>query len=87
MSRIIWIPNIHELNVNDLTHTFLDFDLSDSFLGLLVSHLSRYYDRDSIRNILVVAPTHIPKKVDPSLIAPNRLYRSINIQMLVIPQQ
>jgi ATP-dependent 26S proteasome regulatory subunit len=84
---IIWIPNIHELNANDLTHAFLDFDLSDSFLGLLVSHLSRDYDRDSIRNILVIAPTHIPQKVDPALIAPNRLDRSINIQMLVIPQQ
>jgi SpoVK/Ycf46/Vps4 family AAA+-type ATPase len=84
---IIWIPNIHELNVNDLTHAFLDFDLSDSFLGLLVSHLSRDYDRDSIRNILVIAPTHIPQKVDPALIAPNRLDRSINIRMLVIPQR
>nr|YP_010184960.1 Ycf2 [Pseudotsuga brevifolia]QVH34639.1 Ycf2 [Pseudotsuga brevifolia] len=82
---IIWIPNIHELNVNDLTLSLLGFDLTDSFLGLLVHHLSR--DKDSLRNILVIAPTHIPQKVDPALIAPNRLDRSINIRMLVIPQR
>ena len=84
---IIWIPNIHELNVNDLTHSFLGLDLAYSFLGLLVNHLSRDDEKDSIRNILVIAPTHIPQKVDPALIAPNRLDRSINIRMLVIPQR
>nr|YP_009158473.1 hypothetical protein [Dioon spinulosum]YP_009158492.1 hypothetical protein [Dioon spinulosum]AFS64418.1 hypothetical protein [Dioon spinulosum]AFS64485.1 hypothetical protein [Dioon spinulosum]BAR93679.1 hypothetical protein [Dioon spinulosum]BAR93698.1 hypothetical protein [Dioon spinulosum]BDI62879.1 hypothetical protein RF2 [Dioon spinulosum] len=75
---IIWIPNIHELNVNYLTHFFL---------GLLVNHLSRDDEKDSTRNILVIASTHIPKKVDPAPIAPNRLDRSINIRMLPIPQR
>nr|YP_010309947.1 hypothetical protein MRX01_pgp025 [Larix griffithii]UMY72448.1 hypothetical protein [Larix griffithii] len=75
---IIWIPNIHELNVNDLT---LGLDLTESFLGLLLHHISR--DKDSLRNILVIASTHIPQKVDPALISPNRLDRSINIRMLV----
>nr|YP_009268393.1 hypothetical protein [Tsuga chinensis]BAV19299.1 hypothetical protein [Tsuga chinensis] len=77
---IIWIPNIHELNV-------LDSDFNSFFLGLLVNHISRDDEKDSIRNILVIASTHIPKKVDPALIAPNRLDRSINIRMLVIPQR
>nr|YP_009268451.1 hypothetical protein [Pseudolarix amabilis]BAV19357.1 hypothetical protein [Pseudolarix amabilis] len=85
---IIWIPNIHELNVNDPTHSsFLGLDLTSSFLGLLVNHLSRGDDKNSIRNILVIATTHIPQKVDPALIAPNRLDRSINIRMLIIPQR
>nr|QUV77273.1 hypothetical protein RF2 [Markhamia cauda-felina]QUV77274.1 hypothetical protein RF2 [Markhamia cauda-felina] len=69
---IIWIPNIHDLDVND------------SDLGLLVNHLS---ERCSTRNILVIASTHIPQKVDPSLIAPNKLNTCIKIRRLLIPQQ
>nr|QWW91917.1 hypothetical protein RF2 [Keteleeria fortunei var. cyclolepis] len=84
---IIWIPNIHELNVNDLNHVNSGLNLTDFFLGVLVNHLSIDDEKDSIRNILVIAPTHIPQKVDPSLIAPNRLDRSINIRTLVIPQR
>ncbi|CAN1364719.1 Protein Ycf2, partial [Linum perenne] len=46
-------------------------------LGLLVNHLSS----------LVIASTHIPQKVDPALIAPNRLHTCIKIRRLLIPQQ
>nr|WRW10986.1 Ycf2 protein [Aeginetia sinensis]WRW11012.1 Ycf2 protein [Aeginetia sinensis] len=69
---IIWIPNIHDLELN-----YLSF-------GLLVNHLS---ERCSTRNILVIASTHIPQKVDPALIAPNKLNTCINIRRLLIPQQ
>nr|AMH87587.1 Ycf2 [Syringa meyeri] len=72
---IIWIPNIHDLDVNGLNY------LSR---GLLVNHLS---ERCSTRNILVIASTHIPQKVDPALIAPNKLNRCIKIRRLLIPQQ
>ncbi|PHT38424.1 hypothetical protein CQW23_21997 [Capsicum baccatum] len=61
---IIWIRNIHDLGVN------VSNELS---LGLLVNHLSNDCERCSTRNILVVASTHIPQKVDPALIAPNKL--------------
>nr|ULF03459.1 Ycf2 protein [Cathaya argyrophylla]ULF47463.1 Ycf2 protein [Cathaya argyrophylla]ULF47559.1 Ycf2 protein [Cathaya argyrophylla] len=85
---IIWIPSIHELNVNDLTsYSFLGLGFTEFLLGLLVNHLSRDDEKEAIKNILVIAPTHIPQKVDPALIAPNRLDRSINIRMLVIPQR
>ncbi|MCD7468361.1 Protein Ycf2 A [Datura stramonium] len=67
---IIWIPNIHDLDVNESN------DLS---LGLLVNHLSRDSERCSTRNILVIASTHIPPKVDPTLIAPNKLNTCIKI--------
>nr|YP_009243520.1 ycf2 [Pinus armandii]AJT70433.1 ycf2 [Pinus armandii]UDN39188.1 Ycf2 [Pinus armandii]UDN39262.1 Ycf2 [Pinus armandii] len=84
---IIWIPNIHELNVNDtITHLF-GLGFTDSFLGLLLNYISRGGEKDSIRNILFIASTHIPQRVDPALIAPNRLDSSINIRMLVIPQR
>nr|YP_009306513.1 Ycf2 [Helwingia himalaica]YP_009306538.1 Ycf2 [Helwingia himalaica]AOP19430.1 Ycf2 [Helwingia himalaica]AOP19455.1 Ycf2 [Helwingia himalaica] len=75
---IIWIPNIHDLDVNE----------SNSLsLGLLVNHLSRDCERYSTRNILVIASTHIPQKVDPALIAPNKLNTCIKIRRLLIPQQ
>nr|AET47076.1 hypothetical chloroplast protein [Pinus nigra] len=86
---IIWIPNIHELNLNDATNYLFGFGFTDLFLSVLMNNLFRFRDgeKDSMRNILVIASTHIPQRVDPALIAPNRLDRSINIRMLVIPQR
>nr|YP_010294668.1 Ycf2 [Callerya nitida var. hirsutissima]ULQ68820.1 Ycf2 [Callerya nitida var. hirsutissima] len=75
---IIWIPNIHDLNLNESN------DLSP---GLLVNYLSRDCEKFSTRNILVIASTHIPQKVDPTLIAPNKLNTCIKIRRLLIPQQ
>nr|YP_010565976.1 hypothetical protein RF2 [Medicago murex]UZC30608.1 hypothetical protein RF2 [Medicago murex]UZC30684.1 hypothetical protein RF2 [Medicago murex] len=75
---IIWIPNIHDLDGNESN------DLS---LGLLVNSLSSDSEKSSTRNILVIASTHIPQKVDPALIAPNKLNTCIKIRRLLIPQQ
>nr|YP_011017271.1 Ycf2 [Calystegia hederacea]YP_011017288.1 Ycf2 [Calystegia hederacea]WQF68934.1 Ycf2 [Calystegia hederacea]WQF68951.1 Ycf2 [Calystegia hederacea] len=75
---IIWIPNIHDLDVNESNYLSL---------GLLVNHLSRDCERCSTRNILVIASTHIPQKVDPALIAPNKLNTCIKLRRLLIPQQ
>uniref|UniRef100_K4D006 Ycf2 N-terminal domain-containing protein n=1 Tax=Solanum lycopersicum TaxID=4081 RepID=K4D006_SOLLC len=43
--------------------------------------------KGSTRNILVIASTHIPQKVGPTLIAPNKLNTCIKIRRLLIPQQ
>nr|WEG92325.1 hypothetical protein RF2 [Oemleria cerasiformis]WEG92326.1 hypothetical protein RF2 [Oemleria cerasiformis] len=75
---IIWIPKIHDLDVNESNYLSL---------GLLVNYLSRDCERCSTRNILVIASTHIPQKVDPALIAPNKLNTCIKIRRLLIPQQ
>jgi hypothetical protein len=75
---IIWIPNIHDLYVNESNYLSL---------GLLVNYLSRDCERCSTRNILVIASTHIPQKVDPALLAPNKLNTCIKIRRLLIPQQ
>nr|YP_010426522.1 Ycf2 [Phyllolobium chinense]USM11214.1 Ycf2 [Phyllolobium chinense] len=75
---IIWIPNIHDLNMNESN------DLS---LGLFVNYLSRDSQRCSTGKILVIASTHIPQKVDPALIAPDKLNTCIKIRRLLIPQQ
>nr|YP_010132207.1 hypothetical protein Ycf2 [Stemona tuberosa]YP_010132225.1 hypothetical protein Ycf2 [Stemona tuberosa]QQD89941.1 hypothetical protein Ycf2 [Stemona tuberosa]QQD89959.1 hypothetical protein Ycf2 [Stemona tuberosa]UYC32674.1 hypothetical protein Ycf2 [Stemona tuberosa]UYC32692.1 hypothetical protein Ycf2 [Stemona tuberosa] len=75
---IIWIPNIHDLYVNESNYLSL---------GLLENYLSRDCERCSTRKILVIASTHIPQKVDPALIAPNKLNTCIKIRRLLIPQQ
>nr|YP_001430146.1 ycf2 protein [Cuscuta reflexa]P32033.2 RecName: Full=Protein Ycf2 [Cuscuta reflexa]CAM98433.1 ycf2 protein [Cuscuta reflexa] len=75
---IIWIPNIHDLDVNESNYLSL---------GLLVNHLSRDCERCSPINILVIASTHIPQKVDPALIAPKKLNTCIKLRRLLIPQQ
>nr|UFI07857.1 putative RF21 [Arceuthobium verticilliflorum] len=75
---IIWIPNIHDLDVNE----------SNSLsVGLLVNFLSRDCERSLTRNTLVIASTHKPQKVDPALIAPNNLNTFIKIRRFIIPHQ
>ncbi|KAK4435094.1 protein Ycf2 A [Sesamum alatum] len=51
---IIWIPNIHDLDMTESNYLSL---------GLLVKHLS---ESCSTRNILVIASTHIPQEVVPA---------------------
>nr|YP_010146636.1 Ycf2 [Dioscorea nipponica]YP_010146654.1 Ycf2 [Dioscorea nipponica]AYI68638.1 hypothetical chloroplast RF2 [Dioscorea polystachya]AYI68657.1 hypothetical chloroplast RF2 [Dioscorea polystachya]AYI68724.1 hypothetical chloroplast RF2 [Dioscorea polystachya]AYI68743.1 hypothetical chloroplast RF2 [Dioscorea polystachya]AYI68810.1 hypothetical chloroplast RF2 [Dioscorea polystachya] len=75
---IIWIPNIHDLYVNESNYLSI---------GLLENYLSRDCERCSTSNILVIASTHIPQKVDPALIAPNKLNTCIKIRRLLIPQR
>ncbi|XP_052479559.1 protein Ycf2-like [Gossypium raimondii] len=75
---IIWIPNIHDLDVNEENYLSL---------GLLMNYLSKDCERCSTRNILVIASNHIPQKVDPTLIVPNKLNTCIKIRRLLIPQQ
>ncbi|KAL8198037.1 hypothetical protein R6Q57_029791 [Mikania cordata] len=72
---IIWMPNIHDLDVIESNYFSL---------GLLVNLLSRDYET---RNILVISSNHIPQKVDPALIAPNKLNTCIKIRRILIPQQ
>nr|YP_009663774.1 Ycf2 protein [Cuscuta boldinghii]YP_009663798.1 Ycf2 protein [Cuscuta boldinghii]QCW07709.1 Ycf2 protein [Cuscuta boldinghii]QCW07710.1 Ycf2 protein [Cuscuta boldinghii] len=75
---IIWIPNIHDLDVNEAN------SLS---LGLLVNQLSRDCERCSPRNNIFIASTHLPQKVDPALIAPKKLNTCIKLRRLLSSQQ
>nr|YP_009747955.1 Ycf2 protein [Chamaegastrodia shikokiana]YP_009747963.1 Ycf2 protein [Chamaegastrodia shikokiana]QII89635.1 Ycf2 protein [Chamaegastrodia shikokiana]QII89643.1 Ycf2 protein [Chamaegastrodia shikokiana] len=75
---IIWIPNIHDLHVNESNYLSL---------GLLENSLSRDCERCSTGKILVIASTHIPQKVDPALIAPKKFNTCIKIRRLLLPQQ
>nr|YP_009434996.1 hypothetical chloroplast RF2 [Lobelia holstii]YP_009435021.1 hypothetical chloroplast RF2 [Lobelia holstii]ATG24997.1 hypothetical chloroplast RF2 [Lobelia holstii]ATG25024.1 hypothetical chloroplast RF2 [Lobelia holstii] len=75
---IIWIPNIHEL----------PFRESGSLsAGLLVNLFSWDCERSSTRNNLVIASTHIPRKMHPSLISPHRLNTCIKVRRPFLAQQ
>nr|YP_009748510.1 Ycf2 protein [Vanilla madagascariensis]YP_009748519.1 Ycf2 protein [Vanilla madagascariensis]QII90190.1 Ycf2 protein [Vanilla madagascariensis]QII90199.1 Ycf2 protein [Vanilla madagascariensis] len=72
---IVWIPNIHNLDVR-----------RSEFLDLIL--LENYLSRDcSTGKILVIASTHIPQKVDPGLISPDKFSTCIKVRRLVPPQQ
>nr|YP_010997014.1 hypothetical chloroplast RF2 [Plumbago zeylanica]WPJ72713.1 hypothetical chloroplast RF2 [Plumbago zeylanica] len=73
---IVWIPNIHDLYM---------FNVES--LAFFLNYLSRDCERRSTRNILVIASTYLPHKVDPALIAPTKLDTCIKIRRLPIPQQ
>lgn len=75
---IIWIQDIHELNVHRLYHR-LEAD-PKFLLCLILRNISNDCRNSCIRNNLVVASTHAPAKVDPATIAPNRLNYVINFR-------
>lgn len=77
---IIWIQNIHQLNVN---HSTQNVESDPTFLlGILSRHFRNGSAKARTKNdIIVIGSTHVPKRVDPALISPNRLDRIINIRL------
>nr|YP_010449706.1 Ycf2 protein [Gardneria ovata]UTU96294.1 Ycf2 protein [Gardneria ovata] len=79
---IMWIPSIHDLDVNESNCLSL---------SLLVNRLPSPRGceiRSTINiNIIVIASTHIPQKVDPALLAPKKFHTCIKIRRLLILQQ
>lgn len=82
---IIWMQNIHELNVNRSTQ---NVESDPTFLlGILLKYFQTTFGKKNTNNIVIIGSTHLPKKVDPALISPNRLDRLINIRMFNILQR
>jgi len=82
---IIWMQNIHELNVNRLTQ---NVESDPTFLlGIFLKYFQTTFRKNYTNNIVIIGSTHLPKKVDPALISPNRLDRLINIRMFNILQR
>lgn len=77
---IIWISNIHDLDLNELK--YLSLHLEESSLCN-----SKDRERCFTRNIIVIASTHIPRKVDPGLIGLAKFNTLIKIRRLTIPEQ
>nr|WJE89111.1 hypothetical protein RF2 [Sarcophyte sanguinea] len=86
---IVWIPNIHYLNMNEFN---LDMDGFNSDINkpnftltnLLVDWLIQNYNEK--KNIIITA-TNVPKKINPYLIAQNRLNTIIKVRQLFMLQQ
>nr|QWW92941.1 hypothetical chloroplast RF21 [Delavayella serrata] len=78
---IIWIRNIHELDVNRSTQ---NIESDPTFLlGILLKHFQTNSLKTRTKNnIIMIGSTHVPKKIDPSLISPDRLDKVINIRFL-----
>jgi AAA+ superfamily predicted ATPase len=83
---IIWIRNIHELDVNRSTQ---NIESDPTFLlGILLKHFQTNSLKTRTKNnIIMIGPTHIPRKIDPSLISPDRLDRVLNIRFLKTSQR
>nr|YP_008994525.1 hypothetical chloroplast RF21 [Hypseocharis bilobata]AGV02953.1 hypothetical chloroplast RF21 [Hypseocharis bilobata] len=74
---IVWIPDIHDADLDGVT------------LGGLLDALAGDCERSSTKktNTLFIASTNIPQRVDPGLIAPDRFNTCIKIRRLRSPQQ
>ncbi|KAG6540412.1 hypothetical protein Mapa_018316 [Marchantia paleacea] len=82
---IIWIQNIHQLNVNRLTQ---NVESDPTFLlGILLKYFQTDFSKTKKKYIIVIGSTHLPKKVDPALISPNRLDKIINVRLFNISQR
>ncbi|GAB2269846.1 function [Dionaea muscipula] len=81
---IIWIPDVQGLFPEAFDYLSL---------GLLVNFINRDWEgsvdskRGPTRDILVIASTHIPQRVDPALLDLKKLNTCIKIRRLSIPQQ
>ena len=78
---LIWIQNIHQLDVNRSTQ---NIESDPTFLlGVLLKHFQTDSFKTRAKNkVIMIGSTHLPKKVDPSLISPDRLDQILNIRLL-----
>nr|YP_010934949.1 hypothetical chloroplast RF2 [Gastrodia pubilabiata]WKV29268.1 hypothetical chloroplast RF2 [Gastrodia pubilabiata] len=77
---IIWIPNIHYLQMSEFNYFYIG-------VGILDNYLFGDIERSSLGKIIVIASTQIPKRVDPVLIDTNRFNICIKIRRLILSQQ
>nr|YP_009241960.1 hypothetical chloroplast RF21 [Sagittaria lichuanensis]AMQ13535.1 hypothetical chloroplast RF21 [Sagittaria lichuanensis] len=76
---IIWIPNIQDL--------YLNTENTLHARALFLNYLSRSSKESITRKNLLIASTHLPRKVDPALIDRDTLSTCIKIRRLLIPHQ
>nr|YP_009973914.1 hypothetical chloroplast RF2 [Eupodium kaulfussii]QNH93813.1 hypothetical chloroplast RF2 [Eupodium kaulfussii] len=77
---IIWIQDIHELNINRFGHR-LEAD-PKLLLCSVLKNITNSSFNSYTKNSIVIASTHMPTKVDPAIISPNRLDQLINLRIL-----
>jgi hypothetical protein len=74
----LWIQDIHELNIHRSYHK-LEADPKFLLCQILKS-IGHRRSNSNIRKNVVIATTHVPARIDPAPIAPNRLNQLINFR-------
>lgn len=82
---IIWIQDLHELNVNRFVNS-LESD-PKYLLCELVKILTDKSSKSATKNNIVIAPTHTPTRIDPSLILPERFQQVIYLRAVNVLQR
>nr|YP_010335541.1 Ycf2 protein [Equisetum ramosissimum]UNI91847.1 Ycf2 protein [Equisetum ramosissimum]UVF34859.1 Ycf2 protein [Equisetum ramosissimum] len=82
---IIWIQDIHELNVNRFVNS-LESD-PKYLLCELVKILTDKSSKSPTKNNIVIAPTHTPTRIDPSLLLPERFQQVIYLCAVNVVQR
>nr|YP_010409096.1 hypothetical protein RF2 [Adiantum flabellulatum]YP_010409112.1 hypothetical protein RF2 [Adiantum flabellulatum]URH13326.1 hypothetical protein RF2 [Adiantum flabellulatum]URH13342.1 hypothetical protein RF2 [Adiantum flabellulatum] len=74
----LWIQEIHELNVRR-SYNKLEADPKFLLCQILKS-IGHKLGNSDIRENVVIATTHVPARIDPASVAPNRLNQLINFR-------
>nr|YP_009690613.1 conserved hypothetical chloroplast protein ycf2 [Lindsaea linearis]YP_009690629.1 conserved hypothetical chloroplast protein ycf2 [Lindsaea linearis]QEG57393.1 conserved hypothetical chloroplast protein ycf2 [Lindsaea linearis]QEG57409.1 conserved hypothetical chloroplast protein ycf2 [Lindsaea linearis] len=74
----LWIQDIHELNIFRSYHK-LEAD-PRFLLCLILKSIGHRRSNSDICNNILIASTHVPARIDPALIAPNRLNQLVNFR-------
>nr|YP_010045974.1 Ycf2 [Platycerium bifurcatum]YP_010045990.1 Ycf2 [Platycerium bifurcatum]QPG86020.1 Ycf2 [Platycerium bifurcatum]QPG86036.1 Ycf2 [Platycerium bifurcatum] len=74
----LWIQDIHELNIHRSYHK-LEADPKFLLCQILKS-IGHRRGNSNIRENVVIATTHVPARIDPAPVAPNRLNQLINFR-------
>nr|AIS38300.1 hypothetical chloroplast protein ycf2 [Ceratopteris richardii] len=74
----LWIQDIHELNIN---RSYNKLEADPKFLLCqILNRISHKLSNFNIRKNVVIATTHVPARIDPASVAPNRLNQLINFR-------
>nr|YP_010466117.1 photosystem I assembly protein ycf2 [Haplopteris ensiformis]UQV94566.1 photosystem I assembly protein ycf2 [Haplopteris ensiformis] len=74
----LWIQDIHELNI---CRSYNKLEADPKFLLCrILKSIGHKLGNSDIRATVVIATTHVPARIDPALVAPNRLSQLINLR-------
>nr|NP_848105.2 Ycf2 [Adiantum capillus-veneris]NP_848121.2 Ycf2 [Adiantum capillus-veneris]Q85B60.2 RecName: Full=Protein Ycf2 [Adiantum capillus-veneris]AAP29436.2 hypothetical protein [Adiantum capillus-veneris]AAP29454.2 hypothetical protein [Adiantum capillus-veneris] len=74
----LWIQDIHELNI---CRSYNKLEADPKFLLCqILKSIGHKLGNSDIRENVVIATTHVPARIDPALVAPNRLNQLINFR-------
>nr|YP_009548450.1 conserved hypothetical chloroplast protein Ycf2 [Pityrogramma trifoliata]YP_009548466.1 conserved hypothetical chloroplast protein Ycf2 [Pityrogramma trifoliata]AYW15271.1 conserved hypothetical chloroplast protein Ycf2 [Pityrogramma trifoliata]AYW15287.1 conserved hypothetical chloroplast protein Ycf2 [Pityrogramma trifoliata] len=74
----LWVQDIHELNIH---RSYNKLEADPKFLLCqILKNIGHKLGNSNIRKNVVIATTHVPARIDPASVAPNRLNQLINFR-------